>query len=1019
MKQILVIVIVILISCVSVSDTYYMDAEKPAGGDGKSPQTAWKTVDEALSYLNSLSDKGAGDTVILAAGDYIHFKQAFVSRTDWLTFKAAETGTAVFSNGIQVGDYGDLSTFYLRFEGFTVYSNPSTNKGFYAKCSDWNLTESASHLEIVNCRFLGPGYQYTPTETWNAAISLLGISHVTVDGCSIEAETESGIPDGWMEGIGLPNRNSNYNWVTHDIVIKNTEIQDCRFGMNLKGKDIWLINNHIHEIGDDGIRIGYAENMFFIGNEIHDIFCPTDTDWHNDCIQVTPYKQSHTFNNVVFTQNVCYNTGRQIFFFEHFVSAGQKFYIVNNTLIGKPQGWALAVENMNDIVVANNTIHGMARFKDTTNYKLYNNVFGGFSLTDPENSGVDNNNIYRDPHAALTGDNNFYLPSVQLLMGNPVYNAENLDGFDYSFAITDPAINPALANAIPLSEIITDWPLTDVPLNIDMNGTIPLEVDRDGTPRKSCPDIGAYEIPDCGCRSDNPDDTPTAPTTDASAKWTFSETGNIAKDSSANGIDGILVNVERREAGSIYFNGTNSYIDCGQESKNKLNLGPIMTISAWIKIEDFEKNAYMRIFSKKAVWDAPNGYELQYNPQQNYLSFLGSSRNTAKASFDINDTEWHHIAAVVNADQVTLYVDGYNVTTDSDIDPIVVNDVAVQIGRQSGNADYFKGYIGEVALYNKFLSDAEIRAIADKGHVEPDNTDITVSHYQFDDMQGDTVTDSSDMNLDGISLNAPSWGIAWMDSRQEWLTFDGSSQAVEIQADAIQVESGTLAIWAEPATGNDSQFLFGHVLDESNRIWLYTVAGQLALGMGDNTALATDIAALRPNQQYHIALTWNAGSYAVYVNGLPAASGVYSGLNSLAATADIANMGTANYRSHEMGFDGIIDDVQIFRNSLSADEITALFQTYYVKANCPIAIQLDDVDPDGNPVSFTANSLPAGAGFDTNTQQFTWRPWYTQSGTHDINFQAQDGTQQTITISTGDVVMSNWYRDFLIEQGKL
>lgn len=1001
MKQTIIIATLIFVSSVSVSNTYYMDAANPAGGDGKSPQTAWKTIDEALSYLNSLSDKGAGDTVILAAGDYGYFLQAFVSRSDWLTFKAAEPGTAIFSNGIQIGDYGDTSSFYLRFDGLKIHRNKDTNRGFNTKCSDSNLTESATHLEIINCYFPGDGYEYTPVETWTAAINLLGVSYVLVDNCKIYAETESGITDGWTEGVATPNRNSNYNWVNHHITIQNCDIQDCRFGLALKGKDIWIKNNHVHEIGDDGVRIGYAENMYFIGNEIHNIQCPDGTDWHNDCIQVTPYKDTHTFNNVVFAQNICYDTNHQVFFFEHFVSTAQKFYIVNNLLIGQPNGWALAVENMNDMVVANNTIYGIARFKDTTNYKFYNNALGWIGLTDAENTGVDNNNIYTGVESALKGDRNIYYPGLFGMMENPVNEADAVDEFSFNFAITDPEKNPALANAIPLSKLITDWPLADVPLDVDVLGN----------PRGSTPDIGAYEVVDNGTRPVNKS------TTDAFAEWTFSEKrGNIATDTSINGIDGTLVGVERRESGSVYFNGINSYIDCGEKSKSVLNLGSIMTISAWIKIDNFEKNTYMRIISKKAVWDAPNGYELQYNPQLNYLSFLGSSSNKAWAEFDINDTEWHHVAAVVNGGSVTLYIDGENFTVDNSINSIVANDVPVQIGRQSGSADYFEGSIGEIALYNKFLNDSNIKAIFEKGHVDNDNS---VSHYPFDEMQGQAVADASGLNPDGVVINDPAWGDAWKDSKEEWLSFNGGNQAVEIPTDTLNIETGTLAMWVEPTPGTGLQFLFGHMTDDSNFIWLYTISGQLALGLGDNSTLATNIAALSADQQYHIALTWNAGSYTVYVNGLAASTGAYTGLNSLAATADIANMGTAAYRNQGLGFNGLIDDVQIFQHSLSTEEIATLVQTYYTKANAPLNIWLADEDTDANPVTLTAENLPAGAVFDSAKQQFTWRPWYTQSGTQNIDLAAQDGTQQTITISTGDVAMSNWYRDFLIQNGKL
>jgi len=73
---------------------------------------------------------------------------------------------------------------------------------------------------------------------------------------------------------------------------------------------------------------------------------------------------------------------------------------------------------------------------------------------------------------------------------------------------------------------------------------------------------------------------------------------------------------------------------------------------------------------------------------------------------------------------------------------------------------------------------------------------------------------------------------------------------------------------------------------------------------------------------YHIALTWNSGSYVVHLNGSEIATGTYGGLTSLPSTADIGNNGGSSKQS----FHGLMGDVQVYDKSLSTIEIQQLYQ---------------------------------------------------------------------------------------------
>jgi hypothetical protein len=69
-------------------------------------------------------------------------------------------------------------------------------------------------------------------------------------------------------------------------------------------------------------------------------------------------------------------------------------------------------------------------------------------------------------------------------------------------------------------------------------------------------------------------------------------------------------------------------------------------------------------------------------------------------------------------------------------------------------------------------------------------------------------------------------------------------------------------------------------------------------------------------------LTWDSGSYVVYLNGSVMSAGVYEGLTSLPSTADVGNNGGSSKQS----FHGLMGDLQIYDKSISTAEIQDLHQ---------------------------------------------------------------------------------------------
>ncbi len=82
------------------------------------------------------------------------------------------------------------------------------------------------------------------------------------------------------------------------------------------------------------------------------------------------------------------------------------------------------------------------------------------------------------------------------------------------------------------------------------------------------------------------------------------------------------------------------------------------------------------------------------------------------------------------------------------------------------------------------------------------------------------------------------------------------------------------------------------------------------------------------------------------------------------------------------------------------------YDTVEVREGSTVSLDLSAQDPENERVFYRITDQPAGSIFDTNQGLFEWTPNYTQSGTYDIIFYAEDATnsvKQTVTIQVLNV----------------
>ncbi|MFB0524015.1 MAG: LamG domain-containing protein, partial [Phycisphaerae bacterium] len=205
-----------------------------------------------------------------------------------------------------------------------------------------------------------------------------------------------------------------------------------------------------------------------------------------------------------------------------------------------------------------------------------------------------------------------------------------------------------------------------------------------------------------------------------------------------------------------------------------------------------------------------------------------------------------------------------------------------------------------------------------------------VGWWKLDESSGTTAHDSSGRGNHGTLIGDTQWVADGLIGGA--LYFNDSNDTtcrVEIPTEGMSASAGTIALQAKlspnpPSTEVFTRYFFGHTTIPyyNNRIQLYLdqTTMTLDLGLGDSHNRKMNMAPLDVETWYHIALTWNDGTYVVYLDGQKLATGTYTGLSTINTIANIGNDGG----ELDEAFDGTIDDVRIYNYALGEGDILAL-----------------------------------------------------------------------------------------------
>ncbi|MBR9692832.1 DUF2341 domain-containing protein [Candidatus Woesearchaeota archaeon] len=199
--------------------------------------------------------------------------------------------------------------------------------------------------------------------------------------------------------------------------------------------------------------------------------------------------------------------------------------------------------------------------------------------------------------------------------------------------------------------------------------------------------------------------------------WHFNEgSGTVAKDSSGNGHDGTLTNsptwtTSGVEGDSLSFVGpTLRYVDIGDDAAFQQNR---YTVSAWVNIPStiYETQT---VVGRRDAWDETN-YMVRIvsstgRPQITHVRpDIGNTIDSVTGTTDLRNAGWKHVVATYDGSEQRIYVNGVSEGFVAAADPEMGGGQQVQIGHDRSGNFRFDGDIDEVRIYDRALSEDEVK----------------------------------------------------------------------------------------------------------------------------------------------------------------------------------------------------------------------------------------------------------------------------------------------------------------------
>ncbi len=477
--------------------------------------------------------------------------------------------------------------------------------------------------------------------------------------------------------------------------------------------------------------------------------------------------------------------------------------------------------------------------------------------------------------------------------------------------------------------------------------------------------------------------------------WPFHEgVGTITKDFSGDENTGALINEPAWHDGkfgySLSFNGSDQYVEIPHA--DSLNAVKELTVSAWIHNRMVADSRLLEpefhiIASKGWAPDAGGSWTLAWDKKSNDLSFCirkasNKGYQCVFADYHVVENDWHHITGVFYNGKLTLYVDGSLAAK-----PIALGETSInsnredlRIGAVSPEPNKFlqswDGLIDEVQIYNRALTETEIRALF-QAVDSPQRSDPPTS-------DSGTVTVTSAASTSGSSKWTVSTPVISPNGGTSTSSVNVTLKTATYRADIYYTTNGTTPtqssnLYKSPFTVAVTSLIkakaFKKRFNPSSEAsaWFTIDNQQFDFSLSNSGHKAMQKGASTQNQIGAALLSGTSQSVAFAVSGLPSGANpsfsnpscgpscsstltVTTGASTPAGTFPLVVTGTGGGKSRSTTFNLTVTEVP-FDFSLSNTGNQSVI------AGAPASNRIDAtlVSGSAQAVSFAATGLPAGA----------------------------------------------------------